>query len=80
MCTFIRERFHITITVFEVNSSLVKPPKSLAHTVFRTTNYAKMVSFWQTSLSTYIVHANESITFCVMMLSNTESLSLPYLG
>lgn len=38
-------------------------PISLAHVVFRTSQYAAMVKFWTTFLGASIVHADETLTF-----------------
>lgn len=38
-------------------------PSALAHVVFRTSNYTKMVSFWKTFLGAEITHMNETLCF-----------------
>ena len=52
-----------TITKSSQTTENVLSPKSLAHVVFRTSQYAEMVKFWTTFLGASIVHADETLTF-----------------
>lgn len=52
-----------TITKSSNDTKRVISPISLAHVVFRTSQYTEMVEFWATFLGASIVHTDKTLTF-----------------